>query len=232
MKWLKKFRDSRIIIGSICIAVAAALAFVALPKAYNKKASTVKVCRLIEDIPEGTKIDSAMVTEIEIGAYGLPDTAIRNRDEIANKYSKTAISRYDLLFPDKFVEYLSDETLDRIMADGQRLITVSLGTTAAGVANHIRPGDRVTAAVYTETDTNTATVEIDPDLKSLEVYDVENAQTASIDQAKQADDSSGADDIVPATITLIVNEDQAKKLILAEYTGKIHIIFESRGGIQ
>ena len=232
MKWLKKFRDSRIVIGGICILIAAALAFVVLPKTYSKKASTVKVCRLVSDIPAGTKIDSAMIAEVEVGAYGLPDTAIKNRNEIANKYSKTAISRHDLLFAEKFVDYISDETLDRIMADGNRLITVSLGTTAAGVANHIQPGDRVTAAVYIEPDANTAAVEMLPELKGLEVYDTENAQTASIDQARQADGDSGADDIVPATVTLIVNEDQAKKLILAEYTGKIHIIFESRGGIE
>lgn len=232
MKWLKKFRDSRMIIGGVCIAVAAALAFVALPRIYNKKASTVKICRLAADIPAGTRIDSSMITEVEVGAYGLPDAAIRNRGEIDNKYSKTAISRYDLLFSDKFVEYISDETLDRIMADGQRLITVSLGTTAAGVANHIRPGDRVTAAVYTEPDTDSAVVEIAAELRGLEVYGIENDQTRSVASSFSPSEESGDEDLIPATVTLIVNEDQAKKLIRAEYTGKIHIIFESRGGTQ
>lgn len=230
MKWMKKLRDSRLLIGGVCILVAGILAFGALPKIYSKKASTTKICRLVSDIPAGTKIEPGMITETEVGSYGLPEAVLQNKDEIVNKYSKTAISRHDLLFAYKFDDYISDELLDRIMADGQRLVTVSLGTTAAGVANHIKPGDRVTAVVYEEPETGEPKAEIIPELTGLEVYDVENAQTRSISQTNA--DETVNDDTVPATVTLIASEEQALKLIMAEYTGKVHIIFESRGGLQ
>ena len=55
MKWLKKFRDSRLLIGGLCILAAAVFAFAVLPKLYNKKASTTTVCRLIADIPQGRR---------------------------------------------------------------------------------------------------------------------------------------------------------------------------------
>ena len=36
-------------------------------------------------------------------------------------------------------------------------------------------------------------------------------------------------DKIAATLTLIVNDIQAEKLVAAEYSGKIHAIFEKRG---
>ena len=230
MKWLKKFRDSRLLIGGLCILAAAVFAFAVLPKLYNKKASTTTVCRLIADIPAGTKIEAAMITEAEVGSYGLPEAVIRDKAEIVNKYSKAAISKDDLLFPNKFVDYISDEVLDRVMSSGQRLVTISLSTTAAGVANHIKPGDRVSIVCFEEDAPDTSAAAIDPDLAGLEVYDIENAQAQSITGADITDDGTGTDAAIPATMTLIADETQALELIKAEYTGQIHIIFETRGG--
>lgn len=41
--------------------------------------------------------------------------------------------------------------------------------------------------------------------------------------------SEDKEDTIAANVTLIATEEQAAKLINAEYSGKLHIILESRG---
>ncbi|GHU94316.1 hypothetical protein FACS1894208_05170 [Clostridia bacterium] len=68
-------------------------------------------------------------------------------------------------------------------------------------------------------------IRIDDELRHITVFDVENAKTDSVSE-EQPDENQ---DPVPKTVTLIVTEEQALKLVEAEYTGKIHLIFERRG---
>jgi len=70
-----------------------------------------------------------------------------------------------------------------------------------------------------------------PELHSLEVYSVENARTQDTAEVReqQKDSQSSTGDPVPKAITLVVTEAQAQKLIQAEYTGKLHLVFEKRG---
>ncbi|MFZ5966464.1 MAG: RcpC/CpaB family pilus assembly protein [Bacillota bacterium] len=74
-------------------------------------------------------------------------------------------------------------------------------------------------------------VVIYPELHGLEVYNVENARTQNTAEVRkqQSDSQSSFGDPVPKAITLIVTEAQAEKLVEAEYTGKLHLIFEKRG---
>jgi pilus assembly protein CpaB len=112
---------------------------------------------------------------------------------------------------------------------------VSVLSIAAGLSSHLQSGDIVTVAVFLNktSDNQSATPQVIlyPELKGLEVYSVENSRTQSTaemrKQQKESQSSSG--DPVPRAVTLIVTEAQAEKLIEAEYTGKLHLIFEKRG---
>jgi pilus assembly protein CpaB len=70
-----------------------------------------------------------------------------------------------------------------------------------------------------------------PELKGLEVYSVENSRTQSIAEVRkqQAGGQPSSGDPIPKAVTLVATEAQAEKLIEAEYTGKLHLIFEKRG---
>jgi len=103
----------------------------------------------------------------------------------------------------------------------------------------LKSGDIVTVAVFLNPKESSngeqsasPKVMISPELKSLEVYSVENSRTQSIEQAReqqQADNKPSSNDPIPKTVTLVVTEAQAVKLIEAEYTGKLHMILEKRG---
>jgi pilus assembly protein CpaB len=160
---------------------------------------------------------------------------LNDKVQIVGKVARTAIAKGDYFFPQKLGSFLADELLDRIVKNNQRLVTISVPSIAAGLSSHLRAGDVVTVAIFLEKasdgrDTSPQVI-IYPELKGLETYSVENARTQDTAEmrAQQKSSQSANSDPVPKAVTLIVTEAQAEKLIQAEYTGKLHLIFEKRG---
>lgn len=218
---MKKIFENKVVIGGVCIVIAAILAFLVLPGMYKQKEKTVYICRLQSDIPAGTKIEQEMMRTVEVGSYGLPESVVKNPDELIGKYAKVSMTTDDYLFSSKFADYVSDERFDRAVAEGKRLIAVSVPSNAASVANQLRAGDKVTVAYYVDDN-----VLIDDALKGMEIYSVENENAQNLENVQGSEDN---EDTIAASVTLIATEEQAAKLINAEYSGKLHIILESRG---
>ena len=185
----------------------------------NAKRKTLKVIKLKNDVVSGTRIDEDMITETEVGSYGLPENIITNKDDVVGKYSNCDIKSEDFVVASKLSDFAADERLDKIHSNGQKLVTVTVPSLAAGVGNHIRAGDYVSVFLYDD-----GFVEVIDVLKNIEIYSIENSEAQDIEHT---DDES---DAVAATLTLIVNDIQAQKLIYTEYSGKLHIVFERRGG--
>lgn len=219
----------------LCLVLAAAVSFLLLPRFYENKSVTVMVLRAAADIPAGTEITDKYLTSVEVGGYGLPEGILNDKTLIVGKVAQTNIATGDYFFPQKLGGFLNDELLDRIARNNQRLVTVSVPSAAAGLSSHLRSGDFVTVAVITDkaSDGQSASpqVIVYPELHGLEVYSVENARTQDTAEVRKqiTNGQSSTGDPVPKAITLIVNEAQAEQLIEAEYTGKLHLIFESRG---
>ncbi|QNB47239.1 Flp pilus assembly protein CpaB [Thermanaerosceptrum fracticalcis] len=230
-----KILKNRIFLSALCIIAAAVVSFVLLPGFYENKDATVMVLRAAEDIPAGTRIEDKHLAKVEIGKPGLPEGVINDRTQIVGKIAQTDISKGDYFFPKKLGEYLANEKLDRIAAENKRLVTVSVLSIAAGLSSHLQSGDIVTVAVFLNktSDNQSATPQVIlyPELKGLEVYSVENSRTQSTAEVRkqQAGGQPSSGDPIPKAVTLVVTEAQAEKLIEAEYTGKLHLIFEKRG---
>ncbi len=218
---MKKVFENKILVGGICIVVAAILAFLILPSMYKQKEKTIFICRLMSDIPAGTKIETEMLKLVEVGSYGLPETVVKNTDDIVGKYAKVSMTTDDYLYASKFADYVSDERLDKAVAEGKRLVAVSVPSNAASVANHLKSGDKVTVAYYDDDK-----VVIDDILKNIEIYSVENEDAQNLDDIHDSEDN---DKSIAASVTLIANDEQAERLVKAEYSGKVHLILENRG---
>ena len=173
---MKKVFENKILVGGICIVVAAILAFLILPSMYKQKEKTIFICRLMSDIPAGTKIETEMLKLVEVGSYGLPETVVKNTDDIVGKYAKVSMTTDDYLYASKFADYVSDERLDI--------------------------------------------------LKNIEIYSVENEDAQNLDDIHDSEDK---DNSIAASVTLIANDEQAERLVKAEYSGKVHLILENRG---
>ena len=220
---LKKIFENKLVIGGLCIVLSAVLAFVVLPGMYKQKEKTVTICRLQGDISAGMRIEPQMLKEVEVGSFGLPDTVVKNPNDIIGKYAKVSMTADDYLYASRFADYVTDERLDTVMAEGKRLMAVTMSSNAASVASQLRAGDKVTVAYYADDE-----VYIPDNLHGVEVYSVENEKTQNIEDVSGEEDS----DIIAATATLIVTEEQAAALAAAEYSGKIHLLLESRGVMQ
>ena len=217
-----KLFQNKIVVGGICIFIAAIFAFVLLPGINKSKGMTVSVIKLQTDIAAGTKIEESMLKAVEVGAYGLPESVIKDKDRIIGKYTKEALHPDEMLLSGGFSDYAADDKLDKIMEQGKKLAAVTVSSNAASVANHIKAGDLV--SIYCYIDGNTMAYH---ELKSLEVYSVENSESVNVEQVSDDNGEKRAE-----TITLAVTEEQAVKLVYAEYSGKLHVVFERRGGLQ
>lgn len=193
------------------------------------------VLRASEDIPAGTEITDKYLANVEVGGYGLPQGFINDKALIVGKIAQTDIAKGDYFFPQKLGEFVVNELFDRVAGNNQRLVTISVPNIAAGLSSHLQNGDIVTVAVFLERASDgqdsSPQVILYPELKGLEVYSVENARTQDTAEVRKqlSDSQSSTGDPIPKAVTLIVTEAQAKRLIEAEYTGKLHLIFEKRG---
>ena len=216
---MKKLLENKLVVGGVCIVIAAILAFLVLPGMYKQKEKTIMICRLQSDITAGTRIEAEMLKSVEVGSYGLPESVIKNPDDLIGKYAKVSMTADD--YASRFADFVSDERFDKAVSEGKRLIAVSVPSNAASVANQLKAGDKVTVAYYADDN-----VIIDNALKGMEIYSVENEDAQNLENVQGSEDK---EDEIAANVTLIATEEQAAKLINAEYSGKLHIILENRG---
>lgn len=218
-----KIFQNKIIVGIICIVIAAILAFFFLPSINRRKGNTEKIYVLKNSAAEGTKIEESMLTEKEVGSYGLPESLVREKDKIVGKYAICNITTDDLILSSKLGDYAANQKLDNVMNEGNMLVTVSLNSVASTVGNHLKSGDIISIIGYS----NNEVVPYE-ELKEIEIYSIENKDAEKLEDVEGNEDAEH----LASTATLIVNQIQAEKLIHAEYSGKVHAVFVRRGGVK
>ena len=218
-----KIFQNKIVVGVICIVIAAILAFFFLPSISRSKSNTEKIYALKNAVAEGTKIEESMLVEKEVGGYGLPQSIIKDKDKIVGKYASCNITPDDLILTSKLSDFAANQKLDKVMSQGNMLVTVSLDSVASAVGNHLKSGDIISIVGYA----NDAVVAYE-ELKALEVYSIENENAEKLEDVENNEEAEH----LASTVTLIVNQVQAEKLIQAEYSGKVHAVFVKRGAVK
>ena len=218
-----KIFQNKIVVGVICIVIAAILAFFFLPSISKSKSNTEKIYALKNAVAEGTKIEESMLVEKEVGSYGLPQSIIKDKDKIVGKYASCNITPDDLILTSKLSDFAANQKLDKVMSQGNMLVTVSLDSVASAVGNHLKSGDIISIVGYA----NDAVVAYE-ELKELEVYSIENENAEKLEDVENNEEAEH----LASTVTLIVNQVQAEKLIQAEYSGKVHAVFVKRGAVK
>ena len=218
-----KIFQNKIVVGVICIVIAAILAFFFLPSISKSKSNTEKIYAVKNAVAEGTKIEESMLVEKEVGSYGLPQSIIKDKDKIVGKYASCDITPDDLILSSKLSDYAANQKLDKVMSQGNMLVTVSLDSVASAVGNHLKSGDIISIVGYA----NDAVV-VYEELKALEVYSIENENAEKLEDVENNEEAEH----LASTVTLISNQVQAEKLIQAEYSGKVHAVFVKRGAVK
>lgn len=218
-----KIFQNKIVVGVICIVIAAILAFFFLPSISKSKSNTETIFVVKNAVAEGTKIEESMLVEKEVGSYGLPQSIIKDKDKIVGKYASCNITPDDFILSSKLSDFAANQKLDKVMSQGNMLVTVSLDSVASAVGNHLKSGDIISIVGYA----NDAVV-VYEELKALEVYSVENENAEKLEDVENNEEAEH----LASTVTLIVNQVQAEKLIQAEYSGKVHAVFVKRGAVK
>lgn len=218
-----KIFQNKIVVGVICIVIAAILAFFFLPSISKSKSNTETIFVVKNAVAEGTKIEESMLVEKEVGSYGLPQSIIKDKDKIVGKYASCNITPDDFILSSKLSDFAANQKLDKVMSQGNMLVTVSLDSVASAVGNHLKSGDIISIVGYA----NDAVVVYD-ELKALEVYSIENENAEKLEDVENNEEAEH----LASTVTLIVNQVQAEKLIQAEYSGKVHAVFVKRGAVK
>lgn len=218
-----KLFQNKIVVGVICIVIAAILAFFFLPSISKSKSNTEKIYAVKSAVHEGTKIEESMLTEKEVGSYGLPQSIIKDKDKIVGKYASCDITPDDFILSSKLSDFAANQKLDKVMSEGNMLVTVSLDSVASAVGNHLKSGDIISIVGYA----NDAVV-VYEELKALEVYSIENENAEKLEDVENNEEAEH----LASTVTLIANQVQAEKLIQAEYSGKVHAVFVKRGAVK
>jgi pilus assembly protein CpaB len=201
---------SKTIVGAICI-VAAIGVGAAQWYAVNaaSTAAVPVVCARIE-IPVGTQITKEMLEVKKMGKLNLPANITGNAAQIVGAYADTDIQPDDIITGGK----LSGHAPAYSLQNGQMLYSVALKNLADSLSGKLQNGDIVQVVVPTQTTGNNAVPGNNADaLTALQYVRVEGV-TASNGQDVNAGNvnTSSTTSNQPATVTLVVNQQQVSAL--------------------
>lgn len=240
-----KFFRSKLFISIILLLMAAILTFAFLPKMYGSQNTTMTVVQFINDVNLGTKISEDMLVTKTIGQYGVDKSVITSKAQIVGKYATNDIRHDTNLYSDMFTDNWNevDGVIDTLLKDGDKLVTLTLSSGAKSVGGLVNPGDYVDvltqkASAMTLDEWVTPDDKIEMEMTQLlthvRVYKLQNNALEDISELSrkyhslvEANDGSEENfdsSMVPAYVTLIVNNDQAVKLANQEYDGTVHLV--------
>jgi pilus assembly protein CpaB len=225
---MKKILRNRTVLGIASIVLSLIICFGLTPLFNQAISEKVSVARITENIQKGELITLKMIETVEIGGYNLPDTVLRQEENIVGNYALTELHAGDYVLNSKIssnplvnYEYLTD-------FDGsERAISVSIKSFAAGLSGKLEPGDIVTVMA---SDFGDMRETVSPaELQYVEVLAVTAGTGLDTDEYEIDREAIEKDKELPATVTLKVSDKQAKLLAEMEAKGKIHIVFVYRG---
>ena len=234
---MAKVFKSKIFLGTICLILAAVLAFVALPSFYSSKSETTNAVKLNQDIDVGTVISGEMLSTVEVGSFGLPGSVVLNKDDAIGKvasenmYVGEYLTNTRIITEEEYQQLVAEQT--KGLTNGYCLVTVQFPGASAGVASVLRAGHIVDVHECVENEDYTYSVQ--KVLSSMYVYDVLNAELESLgeldtklEEALVEDDTDY--DFEPAFVVFRCTEQQAQTLIRLERMEALHLTLQRTGG--
>lgn len=214
--WLQQNKNKAISIG--CVGMAFILVYV-VPSFFNRTSEEKIVYISSTNIKSGEQITQDMIDKIKVESKDLPKSVFLDEEDIVGKYALNNINNEDLINSNNISDTpLSENNYFNSLENGKQAISVSIKSLAKGLSNKLEVGDIVSVIVPNE---DTEDVYIPEELRYVEVISVtddDGYDTVSTSNEKN----------LSSTITLLVNEEQAKILALLEDTKDIHFSLITR----
>ena len=215
---------NRTIIGIVCIVLALILTFAIAPLVNKMAESKVDIVRMKQDVVQGHQISENDVEVVKVGGYNLPTDVIQKKENVIGRFATTDLKAGDYLLPSKLTN-TSDKANDvfRTLNGDKQAISITIQTFAGGLSGKLKNGDIVQLVVYRN---STAKTFIPGALTYVKVITTTTAEGADKDELTVNEDGTYE---LPSTVTLLVNQAQAKLLVEYENSGRIHADLVYRG---
>ena len=228
---MMKYIKNRYVIFALCLILAGVIAFVIVPKSNKNMAESVDVVKVTKQIEKNTQITEDMLEVKQMPKQAVTQSTITDKKQIVGKVSNVQLLPEDNLVMQKFTEVgtETDKALYEMDNSEQLAISVTLANLASSVSGKIQPGDVVSVYGFINETKQLADY---TDLQYIEVIGVSNSSAEELSTRNSDSETDSSDKVVPATVTLSVNRNQAQELVVLENTSSIHIVFVGRGEIS
>ena len=215
---------NRTIIGIVCIVLALVVTFAVAPLVNRMAESKIDIVRMTKDVVQGHQISENDIEVVKVGGYNLPADVILKKENVVGRFATTDLKAGDYLLPSKLTG-TSDKANDvfRTLDGTKQAISITIQTFAGGLSGKLQNGDIVQLVVY-ENDRSEAF--IPGGLTYVKVITTTTAEGADKDELTVNEDGTYE---LPSTVTLLVNQAQAKLLVEYENKGRIHADLVYRG---
>lgn len=225
---MTKYFKNRYVIFALCLILSGVIAFVIVPKANKNMGDAVNVVQVIKRIEKNTQISEDMLAIKQLPKIAVSDNVITDKSAIIGKAAAVTLYPEDNLIPQKFIslDSVGDKAFYDMDNTEQIAVSVTVSSLASSVSGKIMPGDVVSVYGFI---IETKTLAEYTDLLYLEVIGVSNANAEELSERTSGSETDSSDKVIPATVTLSVNRNQAQELIMLENTSSLHIVFVGRG---
>lgn len=226
-----KYIKNRYVIFALCLIIAGVIAFVIVPRSNKNMAESVDVVKITKQIEKNTQITEDMLEIKQMPKQAVTQNTVTDKKQIVGKVSNVQLLPEDNLVMQKFIDVgtETDKALYEMDNSEQLAISVTLANLASSVSGKIQPGDVVSVYGFINETKQLADY---TDLQYIEVIGVSNSSAEELSTRNSDSETDSSDKVVPATVTLSVNRNQAQELVVLENTSSIHIVFVGRGEIS
>ncbi|BCN29530.1 Flp pilus assembly protein CpaB [Anaeromicropila herbilytica] len=215
---------SKTVIGIVAIVLGILICFIFTPLYNQSLEAKTKVVRVTKYIEKGQLISKDMVKQVEVGSYNLSKGVAVKENEVIGKYATCEMYEDENVIKDKLsvTPLAKDEYLQNL--DGNKgAISITLQSFAAGLSGKLFANDIVSVLVTDDKETV-----IPLELKYVQVLACTTDKGDDIDEKSKSKNEDSEDNLA-TTVTLLVNETQAKTLANMEATQKVHLELVFRG---
>lgn len=226
-----KYIKNRYVIFALCLILAGVIAFVIVPKSNKNMAELVDVVKVTRQIEKNTQITEDMLEIKQLPKQAVTENTITDKKKIIGKVASVQLLPEDNLVMQKFTDIssVSDKALYEMDGSEKLAISVTVDSLASSVSGKIMPGDVVSVYGFLN---ETKMLSEYTDLQYVEVIGVSNSSAEELSTRNADSETDSSDKVIPSTVTLSVNRNQAQELVILENTSNIHIVFVGRGEIS
>lgn len=208
--------NNRFIFGIVSIALAAVIAFIAMPVISLQTNGKTEIVRIIQPLRKGASITSRDIETVEVGVYNLPDNIAKSAEDVLGKYTTADLAVGDYILSSKvsFTPISSDIHLSSIPS-GKVAISLTVKSLAGGLSDKLQTGDIVRIYHYKD-EANEF-----PGLQFIKILTVTDSKGVNVDYSLDLSDDE--EKRQSATITVLASPEQAKIITSLENDGVTHV---------